>query len=1387
MKKLLSLFCAVLMLLMAVQIPAFAEGEVTLERLDLSRNQTEFSSAEGDSMTGTLQVYGVYSDGSVAKVTDGLTYASSDTSVVTVDASGNYNVLKKGMAQITVTCGEKSNSIVFVSSDLKFPFRDDEFSSISVEPNATATITREPDPLFPDETAAKISGNTFLAGGPNYTKQSYITGAWIYDDGVKADGAYFRFGFGETNTPGKRTNYYFQVGRAANTDPYKIICYNTKSPYNVTYSGGTSSSKQINTMTKGWHQAIAVVNYDGVSQTTIDFYWDGKLLDTATFTGTLLARAHFFHGKTLFKSSFVAEATATEAELAITGIKATVKDGATLEYKVGESFNKESITVKGILEDGTEGEEITTYTVSPSTFTTLGEQNVTISYNGLTATVAVTVLEPVVEPAITKLDLSRNQTEFSIAEGDELTGTIQVYGVYDTGAVEKITEGLTYASSDTSVVAVDANGNYTVLKKGMAKITVTCGEISNSMVFYCSDLLLTYRMNTADLPAYQETYVAPSDARFTQASDPVFSTLFPNDYAAILEKGDIQLLKSMNYAGTSYAIGAWVYDPGSTIGTSYFGFGEAAISASTGLPGTSNRYVRFGAIGTSGNNDKIRIVESGKTYFPDFDKTEKTISRGAAAWRQLMAYVNYDGETTKIDFYLDGAEFGYLQFTGTIVPWKLYFPYRTSTASARPIKGLFVAEAQNATATLAGIKAVAKDGASLTYKVGESFNKEDIVVKELYNNGTEGAEIADFTVTPESFTTAGEQDVTVKANGFTTTLKVNVIQITVNEIELAEAKANYLVGGSFEGKVIAHYSDGEVKEVTGYTVSPETFEEAGDKTVTVSFEGKSASLPVKVYEANAIEAELVDSTRKYKISTDTVLNNHVNVTAKATDANGTVLVERALSTKEFTLTGKKNNFDKSNAEYTIGVSYGSLTTTFTITTKTLVGLKVEKAREEEAYVFDLGKQIALSYYNIYAIYDDGTTDTSKLTSHCKFSPSPFDVAGDAIEVTVTVAGEVTASVGTVKVKEPEVITVAEALEVTNANQVVKVVGYYAGVSRAKATDANGNVISKVYELILKDKNSDKFITVRSDQCNPNNKATGPAYYKIYGEFPNFGYTKGDEIVLIGYVMDDSTIYDGYNAGKKFLSFATKVNPDNIESTIISRGNTLTYDFSEENVVEINNWADMQAKFAEGAIAPYTYIKLSGLMFQDCVIKADGMTEYRLHMNPDATAENDGIFVQEYKGVKRAVALSGSALASNVGANWSKKIFGVQCLVTTAIPGSDFGNEFYAMYIGGDQEYQRLVILDEAWILGNASDNIKVDANNNISFVSANAGDYRVVITQYENDKIKNIEIIDVTATEALTETAVTRTKDFSLDAGTKIMLFKNDLTTMLPYSTAFVK
>jgi hypothetical protein len=133
-----------------------------------------------------------------------------------------------------------------------------------------------------------------------------------------------------------------------------------------------------------------------------------------------------------------------------------------------------------------------------------------------------------------------------------------------------------------------------------------------------------------------------------------------------------------------------------------------------------------------------------------------------------------------------------------------------------------------------------------------------MIVTATYNNGDAGA-VTGYSVSPTALNTAGTQTITVSYKGKTAsfTVEVEAVPVVLNEIVIsALPKTGYTVGESLDltGLVVtAKYSDGGEADVTGAaTINPSAgtkLETEGSQTVSVSFEGKTASFTVEVEPA----------------------------------------------------------------------------------------------------------------------------------------------------------------------------------------------------------------------------------------------------------------------------------------------------------------------------------------------------------------------------------------------------------------------------------------------------------------------------------------------------------------------------------------------------------
>ena len=144
------------------------------------------------------------------------------------------------------------------------------------------------------------------------------------------------------------------------------------------------------------------------------------------------------------------------------------------------------------------------------------------------------------------------------------------------------------------------------------------------------------------------------------------------------------------------------------------------------------------------------------------------------------------------------------------------------------------------------------------YTVGEDLDLAGMKVTANYSDDTtEDVAIEDCEVSGYDKTKAGEQTVTVTYEGKTATFKVTVKEaekpVTLESITVtAPTKTEYTVGDELDlagMKVVAKYSDDTEKEITeGYEVSGYDKAKTGEQTVTVTYEGKTATFKVTVKE-----------------------------------------------------------------------------------------------------------------------------------------------------------------------------------------------------------------------------------------------------------------------------------------------------------------------------------------------------------------------------------------------------------------------------------------------------------------------------------------------------------------------------------------------------------
>lgn len=141
-----------------------------------------------------------------------------------------------------------------------------------------------------------------------------------------------------------------------------------------------------------------------------------------------------------------------------------------------------------------------------------------------------------------------------------------------------------------------------------------------------------------------------------------------------------------------------------------------------------------------------------------------------------------------------------------------------------------------------------------TYVEGQDLDLTGMEVQAVYSDSsTVALESGDYTVTGYDKATLGEQTIIVTYEGKTATFSVTVNAKTATGIEITvkPAKTAYYIGEELDtaGMVVtASFDNGTSEAVTGYTFSGYDSAETGTKTVTVTYEGKTAVFEVTVTE-----------------------------------------------------------------------------------------------------------------------------------------------------------------------------------------------------------------------------------------------------------------------------------------------------------------------------------------------------------------------------------------------------------------------------------------------------------------------------------------------------------------------------------------------------------
>lgn len=307
------------------------------------------------------------------------------------------------------------------------------------------------------------------------------------------------------------------------------------------------------------------------------------------------------------------------------------------------------------------------------------------------------------------------------------------------------------------------------------------------------------------------------------------------------------------------------------------------------------------------------------------------------------------------------------------------------------------------------------------YTEGEKFDKAGMVVTATYSdNSTET--ITDYTYTPTESLTTNDTTITIKYEDKTTTLNITVnpktVEKTLSKIEITTnpTKMVYTEGESFDpaGMILtAVYSDDSREIVTSYNYEPAGTLTTNDTTITVKYQGKTATLNITVNAKtepktlDRIEVTTRPNKIKYKVGEKFDKTGMV-VTAVYSDGSNEDITDYT-----YTPTGALKETDR-----TIEITYQGKTTNVNITvepniiTKTLKGIEITINPTKTTYT--VGETFDKTGMVVTAIYTDGTR--SVITNYNCFPVTALTANHTRITVSYTEEGTTVTATIPIEVK-----------------------------------------------------------------------------------------------------------------------------------------------------------------------------------------------------------------------------------------------------------------------------------------------------------------------------------------------------------------------------------
>ena len=650
--------------------------------------------------------------------------------------------------------------------------------------------------------------------------------------------------------------------------------------------------------------AIATVTAQDGNKGLIKGISSGSTKITATVT---------YNGKTYSKSC-----TVTVTAKKVTAVEVVAQPTKT-QYFVGEKFDPAGMQIQVTYNNGNKS-DYSTYDFSslPGSVTfatvstaTAGTKTVRLTYKEGTTSVSTTFRITVVAVKPTKIEFLNAPTKkFYVGDASSVFDPegLEVHVTYNNGTTKDFDAAdleISYSGFDTTTAKTitmtgtyeGVSGTFNVVINPVELVSVAVKTMPNKTKYYVGDefdqtgltLTATYNNGKTETITNGITCTGFSSeavgSKTVTASYGGKSTTFNVDIEAVKL---VSIAVKTNPTKMSYYQGDALDSTGLTLTGTY----------NNGKTETITTGFTCSALDSSSAGQKtITVTYQGLTT--TFTVTVVAVNLVSVAVKTMPNKTSYfTGEAfdqtglTLTATYNNGK-------TETISTGISCTGFSSATAGQKTITASYAGKSTTFTVEVKAIVPVSisikKAPNKTEYFVGDSYDGTGLVVNVVYNNGTNKDITTGFTTSGFSSASAGKNTVTVSYEGFTAAFDVTIKAVELTGIEIAKQpnKTTFNTGDELDttGLVLTlKYNNGTTGTTDkGYTVSGYDTDTAGEQTITVTYQGFTATYKVTLNQSYAdykeVDAAIIEANKKiatgyYTDASVEVLNNSINAVVR---------------------------------------------------------------------------------------------------------------------------------------------------------------------------------------------------------------------------------------------------------------------------------------------------------------------------------------------------------------------------------------------------------------------------------------------------------------------------------------------------------------------------